>query len=242
MTHSIAEPGRWARIAGVLYLAIIILGIGAEAGIRGILIDPSDAASTAASIRGATGLFKLGIAADAIMAVCDIALAVLLFMLLRPAGPLLALMAMVFRLVQASIIAANLMNMHSALMILTGSWPVPGAENAAELLAMNHLTAHAHGYDLGLVFFAFNSLLTGWLLIRCGFFPKTLGWGLVAAGGVYLTGSSLRFLTAGMYESFQPAYLICLLAELAFALWLLVRGVNVPAWHAAHEGQANQAR
>jgi hypothetical protein len=61
-------------------------------------------------------------------------------------------------------------------------------------MALHALNLHAHGYDLGLVFFAINSLLTGVLIWISGLFPRLIGAGIAVAGIVYLTGSALRFL------------------------------------------------
>jgi hypothetical protein len=58
---------------------------------------------------------RLSIAADAIMAMSDAALAVLLFFILRAYGPGLALAAMVFRLMQGAVIAASLLLLLAAL-------------------------------------------------------------------------------------------------------------------------------
>jgi hypothetical protein len=60
------------------------------------------------------------------------------------------------------------------------------------------------------------------LILRSGWIPRLIGFGIGAAGLVYLTGSYLRILAPGLADSFAPAYAICLLAELAFALWLLL--------------------
>ena len=226
MTRALPDPRRLARFAGVLYLAIIALGLSGELAVRGVLIVPGDAAATAAAIRADPGLFRLGIAADALMAVCDVGLAVLLFVLLRPAGPVLALAAMVFRLVQAAVIAANLLSLHWALTILLdGLGP--------DALAAGMLGLHAVGYDVGLIFFGVNSLLVGVLLVRAEWFPAWLGIGIGAAGLVYLAGSTLRLLAPGWVEAFAPAYLVCIVAELAFALWLLLRGIDRARWPVA---------
>ena len=69
-------------------------------------------------------------------------------------------------------------------------------------------------------------------------FPQALGYLLVAAGAVYFTGSTLRFMAPHLLSSFEPAYVVCLIAELGFALWLLVRGVNIDRWRDAN-GPAN---
>ncbi|MFC2970371.1 DUF4386 domain-containing protein [Acidimangrovimonas pyrenivorans] len=227
------NPQRLARLAGLLYLAIIVLGIGAELAIRAPLIVPGDAAATAANVLAHQGLFRLGLAADAAMALCDVALALLLYALLRPAGPLLAMTATAFRLVQTAVIAANLLNFNAALMLLTRGEALGGLDAAQrETLAMLALENHGIGYDIGLAFFALNCLILGLLLFRSGYFPRLLGPLMGVAGLVYLTGSSLRLLAPGLYEAFSPAYGLCLLAELSLCLWLLIRGVNMARWPA----------
>ena len=71
-----------AKIAGGLYLTIIICGIFGEVGVRMNLIIPGDAAATAANILAAPLLFKIGFAADTTMLLSDVAIAVLFYVLL----------------------------------------------------------------------------------------------------------------------------------------------------------------
>ncbi len=208
------------RLAGLLYLTIIICGLGAEVVFRGPLVDFANSAATAEAIREATGHFRLAIAADIVMAAADAALAILLYLVFRPVAPVLALAAMVFRLIQSAMIAMNLMHMQSALLLITGA---PGLAPAqAEAMALHSLSLHAHGYDLGLVFFGINSLLTGYLIWLSGLFPRVIGSGIFIAGLVYLTGSALRFFAPALFDSFVPAYGVTILAEGAFCLILLL--------------------
>jgi hypothetical protein len=209
------------RWAGLLYLVIIICGLGAELCVRGQLVDSADAAATASAILGQPGLFRLAIAADLVMAMADIGLAILLFLVFRTMAPGLALAAMVFRLVQAVIIAANLMAMQAAWLVIAGDG------DPAQALFL--LDLHGHGYDLGLFFFGINSLLTGWLVWRSGVFGKLFGLGLMLAGLVYLAGSSLHFFAPDLLDAFTPAYGVTILAEAAFCLRLLLqRGIRAP--------------
>jgi len=208
---------RMARWAGVLYLAIIVAGLGAELGVRARLIDLSDAGATAAAILSAPGLFRLGIAADLVMALCDAGLAILLYAIFRPVAPMLALSALVFRLLQTALIAANLVALQTAWMLL-----VADGIDQAPALALVFLDLHGHGYDLGLVFFGVNSLITGVLIWQSGYFGRIFGAGLAAAGLVYLTGSFLRFFAPGLTDAFAPVYAITILAEAAFCLRLLL--------------------
>lgn len=188
---------------------------------RASLVAKGDPTATAHNILGAQSLFRFSLAADALMAVCDVALAIALLVLLRPAGPVLALSATAFRLVQAAILGMNLSNQHAALLWLQA----PGvAPDQAAAMAMLALEVHSHGYDLGLVFFGVSCLLVGLLLWRSALFPRALGVLIAASGCVYLIGSALRFLSPAAAPAFEPFYLVPLIGESAFCLWLLFKG------------------
>ena len=211
------EFTRKSRLAGALYLIIIATGLGAELGLRGPLINFADAEATAAAILAAPGQFRLAIAADMVMALSDAGLAIVLYLIFRVAAPGLALSAMVFRLIQAVLIAASLLALMAALLVLLRAESLSGAPD----LALVFLEIHAHGYDLGLVFFGVNSLIMGLLVWRSALFAKLFGIGLGVAGLVYLAGSGLRFFAPEWSAVFAPAYGLTILAEMAFCLRLL---------------------
>ena len=175
------------------------------------------ASATATAILDALGQFRLAIAADLVMALCDAGLAILLYLIFRAASPGLALSAMVFRLIQTVLIAANLMVLQAAWLLISGANELVDANALALIL----LDLHGHGYDLGLVFFGVNSLIMGLLVWRSGLFAKAFGAGLAIAGLVYLTGSGLRFFAPEWSPAFAPAYLLTILAETAFCFRLL---------------------
>jgi len=221
------NPAVCARIAGLLYLVIIVCGIFAEVGVRSTLVVPGDAVTTAANILAAESLFRAGFAADTIMLLCDVAIAVLFYVLFKPVSQTLALVAAAFRLTQAAILGLNLLNYHAALLLLTSAGHAAAFGDDQRLaLVMLLLDMHSHGYDLGLLFFAVSNLVLGHLVIRSDHFPGILGYGLIAAALVYLAGSLARFLLPGAVASIEPAYIIPLVAELSFALWLLFRGAR----------------
>lgn len=211
------DLARKLRCAGMLYLVIIVAGLGAELGLRGPLIDFANADATAAAILGATGRFRLAIAADLLMALCDAGLAVLLYLGFRAVAPGLALAAMVFRLIQSTLIAVSLMALLAAWLVLGRA----GGLADAPTLALVFLNLHAHGYDLGLVFFGVNSLIMGLLVWHSGLIARAFGAGLSIAGFVYLIGSGLRFFAPEVWPLFLPAYGLTILAETAFCLRLL---------------------
>lgn len=197
------------RIAGLLYLGIIVLGVTSEGILRGGLIDWRDAHATTAEIAGSMTRFRLSIGFDLLMALLDVTLAVVFFHTLRGIDELLALLAMVLRLIQSTIIMTGLTGLFAVEQAIeTGNNPLP-------LLAR-----HAAGYDLGLFFFAFNAFLMADLLFRARV-PRVIAGGIAAAGLVYLVGSVTRFLAPEWNEAMQVAYVIPLMGETALMVWLL---------------------
>ena len=87
------SPQAYARTAGVLYLIIIVFGISAELVLRSSLIVPGDATATAGNILGSQMLFRLGFAADSVVFISDVALAILLYVLLAPVDRTLSMVA-----------------------------------------------------------------------------------------------------------------------------------------------------
>lgn len=208
--NTLPIPQRQAQLAGLCYLVIILCGVGSEVALRGPLIVLGSVEATLQAITAETLRFRLSIMVDVVMALADAALAVLLFLMFRPVSAGLALGALVFRLLQSGIIAVGLLNLQAALIV----------DNAD--LSLSFITLHAYGYDLGLIFFAVNCFLTARLINSSTFVPRLLGLGIGLSGLVYLTGSVLRFLAPDLHGLVAPAYVLPLIAETAFCLWLLI--------------------
>lgn len=225
------SPLVYARLSGALYLAIIVLGVFAELFVRSSLFVPGDPGTTAARIIAAHGLFRVGFLADSLMFLCDVALAVLLYVILRPAGRTLALVAMCFRLTQTAVLALNLLHYHAALLLLGGG-PYAAALEPGQLHALSYLflDLHRHGYDLGLLLFGLHCLILGRLIFTSRFLPKWLGILTIAAGVTYLVGSYTRFLLPEYVDVVAPIYGVAFVSELSLGLWLLVKGVDLDEW------------
>jgi hypothetical protein len=168
-----------------------------------------------------------------VMAVADVAVTVLLYLLLRGVSRPLAIAAAAFHLVSTSVLAANTLTAFGALLLLRANGAdATGAFEAAQVdaLVLHAFDLHGHGYSLALVFFGVNCLLLGTLVRRAAFLPKLLGVLMAAGGLVYLVTSFVRFVAPGLYAAVVPAFLVCLIAELSLALWLLVKGVDESRW------------
>jgi hypothetical protein len=229
MTESRPAPSvrPLARTTGVLYLVIIACALFAEAFVRGRLAVPGDGAATAAAVEAAAGLWRTALAADLVAFLADVAVAVLLYVLLRPFDRTMAAAAAALRLVGTAIYAANLLN-HVAVLAAAGGAPLLGAftgEQRGDLAAF-FLELHGLGYDLGLVFFGVHCLVLMPLLARPGAAPRAVAVLMGLAGAVYVLGSLVRFLAPDAAGALAPAYAVPLAAELALSAWLLGRGAR----------------
>lgn len=214
-THTSAprDHRRLARLAGLLYLVIILCGVWSEGVVRAGLIAQGNPDATLAALEDGLWLLRLSLAADTVMALADVALAVVFLSLLSPVGAVLARIAAAMRLVQAATIAASLV-------LLSGVPALVARGDASAILSLTGM--HATGYDIGLIFFGVNSLVMAILLRRAGGVPHALCWAIAASGLVYLAGSYLRLLAPQLHAGFQIAYLVPLLAETGLCLWLLI--------------------
>lgn len=213
-----------ARFAGVLYLTIFVSGLFAELAVRSRLIEWGDPIATATNIVESPGLFRAGVAADIVMLVADVAIAVVLFQLLRPLNRTLALFAAAFRLTQAAVLSMNLMSMFQALRLLDDTDEF-GTLGDVEALALLSLDSHRYGYILGLTFFGVATIAIGAIAWSSDRMPTALGGVLVLAGAGYLADMAMFFMIPG-YDGAASAVVLApaLIGELWFALWLLTKG------------------
>lgn len=234
-----ASPQTYARIAGLFYLFIIVAGALGELFVRGELVVSGDAAATAARIMAAESLWRLGIVGDLAMHVCDVVVMWAIYILLRPVNRKLALLVLLFNLVQTAVLVANKSTLLVPLFLL-GNAPYLHAFDPAQLQAWSYIAIKMHdfGFGIGLIFFGFVCLVEGHLIRKSGFLPSLIGWLMQIAGVCYLINSITLLLAPAIAARMFPAILMpSLIAELAFALWLLVKGVNVDAWERCNKAQ-----
>ena len=221
-----------ARVGGVLYLVIIVLGALGEGVVRGSIVVSGNASATAANLKSMEWLWRLGVAGEVVLLACATALAVILYVLLRGVGPSLALAAVCFNLVCITIEGVAAVSLAAALHPL-GSAPYANAFTPEQINAMAMLSIRSHttGFGIALVFFGVECLILGYLIHRSGFMPRTIGVLMGIAGVCYLINSFALLLSPPLSSRLFPAILMpSLVAEVSFALWLLVRGVNVQKW------------
>jgi hypothetical protein len=227
------SPQRYARLAGFLYLAIIVLGGFGELFVRGTLVVSGDAAATADNILHSPFLWRAGIAGDLLMHVFDVPVILILYFLLRPVSRSLALLATLINLVQTAVLVANKLNLLLPLFLLEDAGHLKSF-SAEQLHALSYLAIKAHGvgFGIGLIFFGVACLVRGYLIFRSGYFPRPLGVLVFVAGLSYLTNSFALLLAPSIAALIFPGVLIpAFVGELSFCLWLIVKGVDLEQRH-----------
>ncbi|PJJ07300.1 uncharacterized protein DUF4386 [Flavobacterium sp. 1] len=226
------SPQLYTRIAGILYLTIIIAGVFGELLVRNKLIVYGDVTATANNIINSEFLWRLGISGDLIMHICDLPVMIILYYLLRPVNRKLALLNLCFNLIQTAVLVINKLNLLAALFFL-GDAEYLKSFSPDQLHALSYLSIKLHdfGFGIGLIFFGFVCLFEGYLFFKSGYFPKTIGVLMSIAGLCYLT-NSFALLLAPQFSSIA-LLMPCFIAELSLSLWLIFKGVNLPIWKTA---------
>lgn len=228
-----ASPRALSRIAGALYLVIIVIGLFGEVVVRGRVVVSGDATATAANLRSMEPLWRFGIASEFLLLICAITLLLILYVLLRPVSRDLAILAVLFNVVSIAIEATITMYLVQALFPL-GSAPYLKAFAPEQRYALASLAIRSHGYGFGvaLIFFGCFCLVAGRLIFRSGYLPKALGILMQVAGASYLVDSFTLIVAPDLANRLFPAILIpAFVGETTLCLWLLVRGVNVERWN-----------
>ncbi len=227
-----ASPRHLARIAGGLYLIIIVAGFFAIGLVPATIVVPGDAAATAHNILTHELLYRLGLVAHIIILPCNIALALIFYDLFKVVSRRLSLLVVFFTLVGTAVEGANLLNQFAPLRLLGGEHYLSVfTTEQLQALAYMPLASQAISYNIQQVIYAGYLLAAGYLVFRSTFLPRTVGVLLAIGGLCYLTNSFATFLApefaAGLFPYIQVPSGV---AELSLCLWFLVMGVNVQRW------------
>jgi hypothetical protein len=194
------------------------------------IVVPGDATATANNLMASGWQFKLGIVGDVAIFTTEVVMSVIFYVLLKPVSQSLALIAAFFRLMQAGVQGANLLNHLTALLLVSGNEYLTAFQPAqTHALVLLTFESHRYGVLIGQLFFAVHLLFLGTLVYRSTCFPSILGIGLVAAGIGYLIECFTLFLAPAYEMLTYPGLTVAALAEMAFMLWLLIKGVRARA-------------
>src|ERR1700677_681926 len=228
----ITNPGRFA---GGLYFVTSIFGFFAMGFVPNKLIVHGDAVATANNISAHDTLFRLGIASQLIGMAGFIFVAFALYELLKDVDKRRAAMMVILIVVSIPIAFLNEVNSMATLTLVRGADFLSAFDKPQrEALAMLFLNLHGRGLVFSELFWGLWLLPLGYLVYKSRFLPRFLGVWLVLAGVGWvilcLTGILLPEYADKLNTYLQPA----ILGEIAFMLWLVVKGANPQIPDAVH--------
>jgi hypothetical protein len=227
------SPQLLARLGGVLYLAIIAIGIFAQIFVRDRILVAGDAMATAANLRMNEALWRWGIAAELLGMICVVVLLLVWSVLLSPVSRQLTLLAVFFDIVAHTVQVVALMELVAGLFPL-GSATYLEAFTPEQLAALARMSgrAHAHGFGISLLFTGCFLLVAGYLIRRSGYLPRLIGVLYQIAGVAYIA-NTLALIVAPAWSGriMIAAVAPVIVGEVSLAIWLLVKGVDPEGWN-----------
>lgn len=221
----VAALPRYARAAGVAMLLSIVFGFLGELYLPGKIIVAGDAAATAANITGNPVLFRLTFASYLVEGICDVALCVFFYVLLKPVDRNLALLSAFFGIVSMVTFAVAQASFFASSFVLreTGGLLAFTVEQR-QALALLSIRIAGMIAGLFLCMYGIATMIRGYLIMHSGYLPRVLGI-LFIIGGAGFFLRSTTYIVAPSYSS--PVLLIPMaLAGIPMMFWLLFRGID----------------
>lgn len=222
------STNRNARIAGFLYLLIVIASPLRYIYIQSTLIVRGDATATAGNIVAHESLFRLGMVSDLFCGAVCIFMTLALYRLLEGVNQRLALLMVILGGVMPSAIYFfNVLNDAAALILVRGAAFLSVFDKRQrDALAMLFLRMHDQETFAAYVFWGLWLFPLAILVYRSRFLPRFLAVWLIVNGVAYLAMSLTGFLFPRSASLAGNVAFPALLGELAFVLWLLIKGVT----------------
>jgi Domain of unknown function (DUF4386) len=214
-----------ARLAGVLYLILVISGIFSLLYVPSQLIDLKDAVRTFANIQQNEVLYRVGIVAGVVCYTAFLLLPLALYKLLQPVNKSYAVAMVALAVVSVPFSLFNLMYKVNILTIM--------AQTEIDLIVrqvevLQYLNYYNNGIQLISIFWGLWLFPFGYLLFKSGFFPKTLGIFLMLGCLGYVLDFLDGFLFSNAITSVIPIPLTVFasLGEIGSCFWLLIVGAR----------------
>ena len=223
-----------ARIAGAIYLSMVVTGPFSLIYVPSKLIVRGDAAATSDNILAHETMFRLSIMADLVGQVIFICLAIALYRLLSGVNKTWAGLMVAFVLVSAAVGFVNTLNDIAALTLFRGAdFLTVFDKPQRDALGMLFIRLHSQGIFIDEMFWGLWLFPFGLLVFRSGFLPRLIGgWLMINCFG-YVALSFIALLFPPYYETAFGLAQPVLFGELAIMLWLLIKGAKVPSFRAA---------
>lgn len=217
---------RYARIAGFVYLLLIVLYMGGAFLISRTVGTGNFAQRLEYVAQGQT-LYRFGLVLQLLASVFTVLLAYALYAVLKPVNEGIARLAMYFRLGEA--FGGTTMFLPFAALSLQCDPKYLQSFGISNLEAIVDLAKNADfvSFNIGTLFFSFGSILFFYLFLRTRYIPHVLSAFGVFASCVTLLTSLGNLIFPAHAGVIQFGWLPIFIAEIPTGIWLWARGVRI---------------
>lgn len=220
---------RTARLAGIIYLILILSGVFCLLYVPSKIIVWQDAAETVGNIKASEDLFRLGIVSNLVCFTCFIFLPLALYKLLGNINKDHAALMVVFALVSVPISYLNITNHMDVLNLMANeSYSQSFGSEQLNTKVMLLLESFNNGSLVAHIFWGLWLYPFGYLVYRSGFLPKFFGVMLMLGCVGYIMDFLGYFLFPGYGDIVLSdiAGIPAGIGEIGICLWLLIVGIN----------------
>ena len=222
---STRNPG---RVAGFLYLLLVVLAPVRLIYIPSALYVRGNATATANNIATHELLFRLGMVSDLLCGTIVIFLTLAFYRLFKAVDQNLAVLVVILGgLLPAAIDFLNVLNDAAALMLVRGADFLSVFDKPQrDALAMLFLRLHHQEIVAAEILWGLWLFPLAILTYRSRFLPRFLGVWLIINGFAYLIMSFTGLLLPQYEDMVSNIVFPALLGEMAFMLWLVIKGAK----------------
>ena len=217
-----------ARIAGFVYLLCVLVAPYRLIYVPSALFVTGNATATAANIAAHETLFRLGIFSDLLCGAIMIFLVLALYRLFEQVDRKLGkLMVILGGVMVPAMYFFNVLNDAAALSLVRGA-EFLSVFSKEQRDALAFLFLHMHGMVIGAaeILWGLWLLPLAMLVLRSGFLPRLLGYGLILNGLAYVIQSFAWALLPSWEDAISRVAAPFQFVEIAFMLWLLIMGAR----------------
>ncbi len=215
-----------ARLAGFMYLLLVLSGIFYLLYVPSQYIVSGDAASTVNNIIESKFLFRLGIAVGVFSNIFFLILPFVLFDLFKDVNRNIAVLMVVFSVVSIPFSLFNLVDKINVLTLLSGAQFLDALSlEQIQTQVMLLLKSYSNGLKLIQIFWGLWLFPFGFLAFKSGYIPKVLGISLMLG----CLGYMVKFFGLILYPSIDiPSFIgwPASFGEIGTCLWLLIMGIK----------------
>jgi hypothetical protein len=220
-----------ARLAGLIYLMVVLTGIFSLGYVPSRLIVWSNPERTFQNISSSRQLFRLSIASSMLCYIAFFILPFVLYKLLSPVNDGCGKLMVAFAVISVPISFINLQNKFSVLSFVTGS-VYSNIYDAGQLQSqvMSSLDRYNSGILIVQIFWGLWLLPFGYLVYKSKFLPRVFGVLLMLGCAGYLITTFGETIIQNFDQSPVSKFITlpASVGEIGICLWLLIIGIKNP--------------